>query len=77
MEIDKDILTSTERCESDYGCLINENHKCFTFTTDPSAGGGIIFTNCSISSCDYRIAFGDAVVCSCPVRNEIYSKYKK
>ncbi len=77
MEIDKDILNNTDGCESDFGCLTDDNHRCLTYPIDPAGGGEILFINCTDTSCEYHIAFGDATVCNCPTRSEIYRKYKK
>ena len=76
MEIDEVILQNTKKCSSNFECLTNENYTCRTTIVDRNYNNKILFINCPKGSCNYRTNFGDKLICSCPIRIEIYVKYK-
>ena len=77
MEIDKSILDKSRECEWGFACLTNENHHCFHCIKEVAANGKVLFTKCAHTTCGYLTHFGSNKICGCPVRNEIYWKYKK
>jgi hypothetical protein len=75
IEIDKNTLKQTLHCESDFKCLKNDLtclckvENCFN--------GEIHYIKCADNFyCNYKMLFGSSTVCTCPVRREIYNKYK-
>ena len=73
--VDKEILEKTTRCDTK-GCLSGDDTICpveRALTTD------LLFVHfdTSRSACRYCVTFGDSFMCVCPVRQEIYRKYKE
>ncbi len=74
--LDKDILKRASRCRDNFSCLSGEG-DCLCEIEDfagekihfikPGNKGGI---------CNYKMGFGYSFLCNCPVRKEIYNKYK-
>ena len=74
-DIDAEIITSARLCQTGCSCLKGEQGSLCKITE--CIGSSIHFIYCEMSkSCDYRMSFGDAHVCNCPVRKEIFNKYK-
>jgi len=76
MEIDYEIVEKTTSCNKCYDCLSNpEQILC---KVESIVGDDIIFVKCTNNEfCSYKMAFGNLHICNCPMRNEIYKKYKK
>ena len=77
IEIDEDIKKSTTKCEKNFTCLSDKNHKlCNVINT---VGGKILCCYCfGRQPCNYRVPHGfTSYLCSCPIRKEIYRKYKR
>ena len=77
MEIEAEVLQNTKKCTSNFECLINEDYVCRNTIVDRNYSNKILFIDCPKSSCNYRTNFADKTICSCPVRIEIYVKYKQ
>ena len=75
MEIDSKIIEETTKCDKNFECLKNKNYTCNTSIVDRAIGGRVHFINCSVSNCNYKMAFGNSYICNCPVRKEIFNKY--
>jgi hypothetical protein len=77
IEIGDDIKKSTTKCEINYACLSERNHEfCPIIST---VGKKMLCLDCTSGRrCNYRVRYGvSAFLCTCPVRREIYRKYKK
>lgn len=72
--IDKKILSETINCKRHFECLINENSKCFKMKVNKSINDSVIFIDC-FGSCNYKVNYGNARICVCPTRKEIFKKY--
>ena len=76
MEIKDEITAQATECEKGLGCIKNADHhicKVETFINDK-----VIFVKCLDDKyCSYKLAFGSFFVCTCPVRREIFNKYRK
>ena len=73
MEIEKDILDKTTRCNKDFDCIKNNNICC---TVTRNVDKEVIFVECGEkNSCNYRMNFGGSDICNCPTRKEIFKKY--
>ena len=78
MVIDQNILLETTKCRNDFECLKNEDYFCETKKVTHCVSDVVYFTNCnSITSCNYKIRFGNEIICQCPTRKEIFNKYDK
>lgn len=75
-EIDEDIKKSATQCEKNVACLSDNNYKLCEVTR--TASNNVFFIECRAGvHCSYRKSFGfSAYLCSCPIRKEIYRKYK-
>jgi hypothetical protein len=75
IEVDETIVSRATKCKSKFGCL-NSDKKVFC-KIDKSIGD-VIFVSaekCGLH-CDYMLPFGSSFICVCPIRNEIFRKYK-
>lgn len=77
MEIDKDIILQTTECNLDFGCLKGKDHQCLDSIVEKSVGNDILFMDCRNINCNYKSRFAGIDVCNCPVRREIYNKYRR
>ena len=75
-KVEENILNKTDKCRSDFSCLSGKK-ECLCPVED-SFDGIVLFVNppCS-SACGYMMSFGYSYVCNCPIRKEIYSKYRQ
>jgi hypothetical protein len=76
IEISDDILQRTTRCRQDFSCLFGQtSHLC---KVKSAVGHTVLFIEKPVDDkrCDYQIPFGYDFICVCPVRNEIYRRYK-
>jgi len=75
--IEKKILGNTKKCHREYGCLkMNSDGYCKA-TGIQTLKNPVCFVDYSLNkSCKYVMNFGNGYICNCPVRNEIYRKYK-
>jgi hypothetical protein len=76
IKIDEYIKENARRCEKNYACLSNENHKLCK--VEHTVGNDLFFIECiERDKCTYRVGFGySSYLCTCPIRKEIYRKYK-
>ena len=69
------ILKQTADCRLDFQCLSGK-HKIHC-KVSRMVGGSTFFVKCrSLETCNYQKRFGEAFVCTCPTRIEIYKRYK-
>lgn len=75
VEIDKQIINEASKCNKDCVCISSQSSPYCSIKD--CVVGEIHFINClEANFCPYKIPFGEGIVCSCPVRKEIYNKYK-
>ena len=74
MGIDKKIIKETTQCNKNFECLKN-NFFCMG-KVENCINKKIIIIDCP-ESCKYKMSFGNASICNCPIRKEIFDKYKK
>ncbi len=74
MEINEAIINETKNCNKDFSCLKNKEHlfckvrRCIN--------SSVHFIECIDDiKCSYRINYGDCVICSCPIRKEVFNKF--
>jgi hypothetical protein len=74
-EIDKDVVGQATECERLLACLSGKVEGAFCKITYIVAKD-LYFIECTASrSCNYRAPLGDKMMCTCPVRQEIYNLY--
>ncbi len=73
-KVDDNILRETTKCRKNFSCLNGEKPIC---TVEFCIENTVHFVKCaSNDSCVYRVPFGYSYVCICPVRKELYNRYK-
>lgn len=74
IEIDDDIIKKTTKCGKKFSCLCGEITQLCKVE---ECMGEIIFIKYKEQNlCKYRTYFGYSQVCTCPVRKELYYRYK-
>lgn len=74
IRVDDNIIKETTKCRKIFSCLSGEAPSC---SVELSIENKIHFIKCvSNESCSYRVPFGYSHVCNCPVRKELYNRYK-
>ena len=74
LKVDDDVIKNTNRCKKDHSCLSDLTDLC---KVEMCIADKIHFIKCmNERACNYRITFGYSFVCTCPVRKELYNKYK-
>lgn len=71
-EIQKETMLSATRCDKNFNC-IDCSPSC---KVESFVGNSVIFVSKLERRCNYYQEFGYGCVCKCPVRLEIYKKYK-
>jgi hypothetical protein len=73
--VSDEIWEQATRCQKDLSCLKgNRNDLC---KVQHRVDGKVHFIKWGNSgSCPYQLSFGDAFVCLCPVRKELYNRYR-
>jgi len=75
IKISDDILKKATRCKKNISCLRDENAEICK--VELCIENKIHFIKCINSKpCSYKIPFGYSFVCICPVRKELYNRYK-
>ena len=75
-KISDETIKNTKECNKTFGCLRDEKHVLCR--VERCVNEEVYFIKCLHNDkCDYKIAFGNSYFCSCPVRKEIYKKYRK
>jgi len=74
-QISDDSKQRTSKCSYDFGCLANDKYDTCRIETEIS-GGLSIKHICNKQFCKYFLYFGPRNICICPVRVEIYRRYK-
>ncbi len=73
-EIAHETLASAEQCHRNHACL-NEKTPPLCHVKD-CVNNEIHFVATNILYCKYFVFFADEVICTCPVRKELFNKYK-
>ena len=73
--ISKDTIANTSRCTSKLSCL-HTAIDCLCEVQD-AVDDEVIFVKCDDGDCGHRMSFGySSLLCTCPVRKEIYHRYR-
>ena len=75
IEISEEILEKTDRCRKNLICLSGDGTGLCK--VELCIEDRIHFIKCmDRKPCDYKIPFGYSFVCICPVRKELFNRYK-
>ena len=77
MEIKKEVIDSTKKCDHKFECLSKKDCICLVSKAKSIIYNKALFIECEESNCKYNIIYGQSTICTCPVRNEIFKKYKQ
>lgn len=75
IEIDEATKSITIYCDKDFHCLIDPSICCDVVSVTPNPAFYVKYTHGY--RCPYELTIGDFTVCKCPIRKEIYNRYKK
>ncbi len=68
-------IRATTKCDKEFSCL--EGSRQDLCSVKYCINRGISFVECANdNNCYYKTSYGDGMICLCPVRNELYNKYK-
>ena len=68
-------IKETIKCKKDFSCLDEKRKELCK--VNHNVGNEVHFIEClDTESCSYMLSFGDSIICTCPVRKEIYNQYK-
>ena len=79
IHVSDEVRRAATNCKKEFSCLERErNNICTVLCTKEDCINGIVhFIKClNEGSCSYQHSFGDGFICGCPVRKEIFNKYK-
>ncbi len=72
--VDDNIIKKTTKCRKNFCCLSGKKPFC---NVELCIEKSIHFIKCaSNESCGYRVPFGYSYICVCPIRKELYNRYK-
>ncbi len=75
VDIDSEIIDKATKCDKKFACLADSKHLCCEIYI--SLNNEIcVLRGVAKNKCNYKMG-GFSEVCTCPVRVEIYNKYKK
>jgi hypothetical protein len=74
MKIDREVREATHNCHTDFSCLMKEGYA--VCKAESLIGKTVLFIKREYGrECSHRIIYGNSVICSCPVRKEIFTRY--
>ncbi|VVB84584.1 Uncharacterised protein [uncultured archaeon] len=75
LKLNDGIIKSADRCKKNHSCLSGDSDNLCK--VEMCVGDKIHFIKClNENLCSYRIPFGYSFVCTCPVRKELYNRFK-
>jgi len=78
LHIDEAILKQTTKCPNEFKCLNRAEYPlCRAAGNTAVLDSGIFVIAPERNGCSYKLRWGDGHMCRCPVRMEIYQRYKK
>ena len=72
--VDEETIKRTFHCSKDFACLSGGFQECCK--VEKCVGDLHYVKPCNDKMCIYQVLDGPGYVCNCPVRLEIYKKYK-
>lgn len=75
IEIPEEVIQKTTKCNKNFRCLLGEKENLCRIICHMS--GNVYFVKCEGNKdCPYLEPHKKTELCNCPVRNEIYHRYK-
>ena len=74
-QINDNVLRDTTKCRKDFSCLSGEK-ECLCELKYCSYDQSYYINPNTEKFCNYMICYGSTILCSCPVRREIFDRYK-
>lgn len=75
IKVNEHIIAATVKCNKKYRCL-NGDKSCLCEVDHANANRTVQIKTKAANGCQYILKMGSSVYCLCPVRNEIYNRYK-
>jgi len=76
IEICEEIIQQTTKCTKHFDCLTNSEH--IYCQVRGCIQHKVHYVACLLDQyCAYQISYGEAFICRCPTRKEIYNRYQK
>ena len=76
IKISEDIVNNTTECTKDFSCL-NPDAQRDICKILACLKNNLYFIKClNEDYCSYRMSFGADFLCMCPVRKDIYNRYR-
>ena len=74
--INKNVINKARKCDQNYSCLQGDD-VCMC-KVDDCANSSVLFVSPlkKDTFCPYLMSFGNALICKCPVRLEIYKNHR-
>ena len=73
--VSKVTICATTKCNKKFSCLSGTSEELCS--VDYCMNKSLAFVTCVDEvDCNYRTRYGDSMICLCPVRIELYSKYE-
>jgi hypothetical protein len=69
------ILQATNKCKNDFSCL-DGNKDCMCKIVHSNNNHTVQIDGKPVGACNYILSMGSKMYCLCPVRNELYNRYK-
>jgi hypothetical protein len=69
------ILKATTKCKKGFSCLSGKT-DCMCKVTSFNPDHPVVIKPSSADPCEYNLSFAQSNYCLCPVRNDIYKRYK-
>ncbi len=73
-EISQEIFRQTLECDRDIECLVPGNQP--SCSIKDCVNQKVHFIAKHNRHCPYHLHFGNEIICTCPVRKELYNRYK-
>jgi len=73
--VEEKIILETKHCEKNFDCLKMDKH--IYCGVESCINNEVHLIKCIDNlDCSYKMSFGNAFICNCPTRKEIFNKYK-
>ena len=74
-KISSDVENETN-CRDNFSCLSGDDTCFCEYERYIEGDSGVLFIKPKYEDCDYKMSFGDSIICNCPARKEIYKNHK-
>lgn len=75
-EIENSVLEKAANCQERFSCLSGVRRNCCKVLG--AVNGVVHFIDCQgdDTACSYRTSFSNWYICECPVRKELFTRYR-